>query len=992
MEPTVEIKRLQNCINDLISVLALPAIWSGSEPSSVLGTLLDVLLTMLRLDFAYVRLSDTSIGPQIELVRMADHRKSAVSAEHFGEALGSCFDADQSHRRRTIPNPAGEGEISIASFALGLHDKVGFLVVGSRRIDFPTEVEQLLLRVATNQAAIGLEEARRSGEQKRTAEMLEQRVAERTRQLTAVNDELRRTDAYLAEAQRLSHTGSFGWKPATGEIIWSDETFRIFQYDRTVTPNIDLILQRVHQEDAALVQQTVNRASQERKDFEHEYRLVMPDASVKYVHVVARCVSGEAAGVEFVGAVMDVTAAKRTEETLRDREEYLAEAQRLSHTGSWARVAATGEMRYWSEECYRVLGFDPHGELPRFETFLQRIHPDDQAKLREIADTATREKAEYQVDYRSVHPNGDIRHIHTIGRPVFSTSGDLVEFVGTVMDVTDRTRGQALRDGESRILEMIARDAPQAEILENLVRVVEGPFPGLVCSVLLLDEDGQHIRHGAAPSLPEAYNKAIDGMAIGPQAGSCGTAMYRREPVVVVDILQDPLWEKYRKVAEPFGLRACWSTPILSHSGKALGSFAMYYREPRSPSSTETRALQMATHLAGIAIERRQTHEQLQRSEAYLAEAQRLSHTGSWAFNMVGAIYWSEENFRIWGFDPQQGLPNRETVLHRMHPEDRDRVLERVREAVRRKEDYSVEFRIVLPDGTVKHTQVLGRPVFGPSGELIEVVGTQLDVTDRKRSEEERERSRQAQADLAHINRVTTMGELTASLAHEIKQPITAAVTNARTCLRWLERDTPEIAEARQAASRLVNDVTRASDIINRISFLFKKGAQQHELVDVNQLAREMIALLHSETVRYSISIRSQLAEDLPRVMADRVQLQQVFMNLMLNGIEAMNDGGGALELTIRSQQMQNGQLLISVSDTGGGLPQKPEEIFNAFFTTKPQGTGMGLPISRSIIESHGGRLWADSNSGGGATFHFTLLGEVESRHAAASSDTPLSA
>jgi GAF domain-containing protein len=177
--------------------------------------------------------------------------------------------------------------------------------------------------------------------------------------------------------------------------------------------------------------------------------------------------------------------------------------------------------------------------------------------------------------------------------------------VGTVIDITERKRAEALRDGESRILEMIARDAPLEEILENLVRFVEGQFAGLLCSVLLLDEDGQHVRHGAAPSLPQPYTNAIDGMSIGPKAGSCGTAMYRREPVVVTDILQDPLWEAYREVAAPYGFRACWSTPILAHSGKALGSFAMYYREPRSPSPAETRALEMATHLAGIAIERK---------------------------------------------------------------------------------------------------------------------------------------------------------------------------------------------------------------------------------------------------------------------------------------------------------------------------------------------------------------------------------------------------
>jgi PAS domain S-box-containing protein len=481
------------------------------------------------------------------------------------------------------------------------------------------------------------------------------------------------------------------------------------------------------------------------------------------------------------------------------------------------------------------------------------------------------------------------------------------------------------------------------------------------------------VRHGAAPSLPKLYTKAIDGLAIGPKAGSCGTAMYRRESVVVTDILEDPLWEPYRAVVEPYGLRACWSTPILAHSGKVLGSFAMYYREPRSPSQAEMRALEMATHLAGIAIERKLTHEQLQRSEAYLAEAQRLSHTGSWAFNTREPVYWSEENFRIWGFDPQQGLPDRETVLQRIHPEDRDRVIEHVQKAVRERGDYAVEFRIVLPEGTVKHVQGLGHPVFGASGELIEVVGTQIDVTERKRAEEERERLRQAQADLAHINRVTTMGELTASLAHEIKQPIAAAVTNAKTCLRWLGRDEPDVVEAREAASRLVKDAMRAADIISKVSLLFKKNVLQRELVDVSELVREMMVMLRSEANRYSISIRTELADDLPKVMADRVQLQQVFMNLMLNGIEAMKETGSGSELIIKSE-IDEGQLRISVSDTGVGLPgEQADDIFRAFFTTKENGTGMGLPISRSIIESHGGRLWVTHNSGRGATFHFTL-------------------
>jgi len=270
------------------------------------------------------------------------------------------------------------------------------------------------------------------------------------------------------------------------------------------------------------------------------------------------------------------------------------------------------------------------------------------------------------------------------------------------------------------------------------------------------------------------------------------------------------------------------------------------------------------------------------------------------------------------------------------------------------------------------------------SGEITEVVGTVMDVTERKLAEEERERLRQVQADLAHVTRVTTMGELTASLAHEIKQPISAAVTDAKTCLRWLGRDDPDIAEAREAASRTVKDAMRAADIISSISLLFKKGALQRELLDVNELIREMIVLLRSEASRYSISIHGDLADNLPKIMADRVQLQQVLMNLMLNGIDAMKDMGAGGELTINSQQSENGQLLISVGDTGMGLQQEQaEQIFDAFFTTKPQGTGMGLPISRSIIESHGGRLWAATHSSRGATFQFTLPSEGAAHQAA---------
>src|SRR5258707_15848186 len=375
MENTAEIKRLQSCINDLISVLALPAIWSGSESAHILGTLLDVLLTMLRLDFTYARLTDVSDDSPIEVVRLADHRHSSIQPQQFGQALDRWLTGDQTVSRSVIPVLAGEAELSIASFLLGLQHDGGVLVAGSRRADFPTEVERLLLRVAANQAGIGLQEAQRSGEQKRISVVLEQRVAERTGRLTVVNDELRRSQAYLAEAQRLSHTGSFGWKVSTGEMIWSEETFRIFQYDRTTKPTVELILQRVHPEEVVLVKETNERASQDGKDFDYEYRLVMPDGSVKYVHVVAHALSDESGGIEFVGAVTDTTESKRAEEALRRSESHLAEAQRLTHTGSWVWRGGGGGALHLSEEWYRIYGFDPEEGMPAWEERLRRTHP-----------------------------------------------------------------------------------------------------------------------------------------------------------------------------------------------------------------------------------------------------------------------------------------------------------------------------------------------------------------------------------------------------------------------------------------------------------------------------------------------------------------------------------------------------------------------------------------------------------------------------------------
>ncbi len=369
--------------------------------------------------------------------------------------------------------------------------------------------------------------------------------------------------------------------------------------------------------------------------------------------------------------------------------------------------------------------------------------------------------------------------------------------------------------------------------------------------------------------------------------------------------------------------------------------------------------------------------EKLQQSEAYLSEAQRLSHTGSFGWRVsTGEVIWSEESFRIFQYD-RTTKPTVELILQRVHPEDATQVKQTIERAARDGKDFDHEYRLVMPNGSVKYVHVVVHALGNESGS-IEFVGAVMDVTERKRAEVA---LRQAQADLEHVSRVTTMGELTASLAHEVNQPIAAAVTNANTCLRWLTRDHPDVEEARAAAMRIVKDGTRAAEIITRVRLLFKKRAPERELVNVNDVIREMIVLLRGEATRYSISFRTQLAADLPQVMADRVQLQQVLMNLMMNAIDAMKDVDGTRELDIKSQRTEDEQLLLSVSDTGGGLPaQQGDQIFDAFFTTKAHGTGMGLRISRTIVESHDGRLWAGGNSPRGAIFFVSLPTKVEAQ------------
>jgi PAS domain S-box-containing protein len=390
----------------------------------------------------------------------------------------------------------------------------------------------------------------------------------------------------------------------------------------------------------------------------------------------------------------------------------------------------------------------------------------------------------------------------------------------------------------------------------------------------------------------------------------------------------------------------------------------------------DTNVERLTRELAGVVTEQEQLTQELLRREAYLAEAQRLSQTGSWAWSPDRDIrYWSEECYRVLSFDPQDGLPRFEEFFQRIHPDDQPGFRELIQTAIREKAEWETDYRIVHLDGPVRDIHVVGHPVLSTSGHLVEFVGTVIDVTERRRAEQERERLHQLEADLAHINRVSTLGEMAASLAHEIKQPIAAARNNARATLNFLDRSPLDLREVREAVDCIVGDVDRVSDVVDRIGSLIKKAPTRREVVDLNAAILEVAALTHGEAVKSGVTVSTQLAGELPRIQCDRVQMQQVMLNLIVNAIQSMSGvEDGNRELNISTVSIAPEGVRVAVRDTGHGLrPEGLPRLFEPFYTTKPDGMGIGLSICRSIIEAHGGRLWATRCEPRGTLFQFTI-------------------
>src|SRR5713101_4521222 len=574
----------------------------------------------------------------------------------------------------------------------------------------------------------------------------------------------------------------------------------------------------------------------------------------------------------------------------------------------------------------------------QWDAHIPLLHPDDHEKSRNSWSTCLRTGEFAEESFRVRNAQGGYRWFRSRVEPLRASDGTLLQWVGVNVDIEElKCAEQTLRESEYKLRQII-------DTVPSLLWSAGPDGEPTHVSQRLLDYSGMRLedfKHGGweafvhpadFPETAKAFYHAI-------QTGASYRAVHRLRRAA------DGEYRWHHTRGEPLRDRG--------------GQIVQWY---------------------GLSVdidERKKAEERLRRSESYLAEAQRLSHTGTWVLDAraMRYLYWSDEAYRIWGFDPLQGHPSRENMWQRIHPDDRDRVWEEVQEALRQKRDFSSEFRILLPDGTIKYLEAVTYHEFSSSGALAEAVSTHIDVTERKRAQDEHERLRQLESDLAHMNRLSRMGELAASLIHEITQPIGSARNNALAALNFFDKQPPDLSEIREALGCVVGDADRVGHIVDRILFLMKRPPPRKDRVDVNEAINEVIVLARNEITTNGVSIRTRLAESLLPVQGDHVQLQQVVLNLILNAVEAMSTvEAGPRELLISTEQTQTGGALLSVRDSGPGIdPDHVDRVFEAFHTTKSSGVGMGLSICRSIIDAHGGRLWATRCEPRGALFQFTI-------------------
>jgi len=751
---------------------------------------------------------------------------------------------------------------------------------------------------------------------------------------------LQRSQAYLAQAQELSRTGSFGWNVCTGDIYWSKETFRIFACDPATRPSTQLIVQLTHPEDRADVQAVIDRAAREHEDFEHEYRLLLPDGSLKHLHALARATINRAGNLEFVGAVTDITVAKQAEQRLRRSEAYLAEAQRLSHTSSWAWDLRRRDFIYRSAEFFRLFGFDPNQEVSA-QAIQARIPPEDLQLQGDVIRRAAKDGG-IEFDFRIMLPDGSVKRVHSLAHPVLDCDGEVREFIGTHMDVTEQ---YVAREKLEQALDAIRKS-------EDRLRLVIDTIPALVWRTRA---DGS-AEFFSQPCLDYTGLSMAQSLAWG--------------------------WTSAVHPGDVDRLLGTWySTRLSGQPGEAearLRRFDGVYRWflfRMRPLRDEDGKIRLWYGSATDIEDRKRTEVALRESEQRFRDYAETASDWLWETGPDHRVTQLSEHTRNSGILVASVLgrrrwelatnPDAEAEKWRQHRATLDAHLP-FRDLV-----YRTENNVGAPT----YVRTSGKPFFDAGGRFLGYRGVSTDITAVIRAEQAEQALRKAQAELAHVTRVTTLGELTASIAHEINQPLAALITNAEACMSWLGRSPPDLAAARRSVEWIVEDANRTSEVIRRVRALAKKTDTDKAQLDINELVREAMALVQRELSRHEVSLRMELAPGLPAIYGDRVQLQQVIINLVMNAIEAMQSvTDRPRRLAMRSGRDDLGRVFLTVADCGAGVSEADaERIFTPFFTTKSGGMGMGLAICRSIVEAHAGRLSTFPNEEGGATFQFVL-------------------
>ena len=861
-DSTEGIRHLQRCMSDLISVLTLPAVWSGQDPRLIVTTLHDALISMVQLDFLYTRARAEANRELIEVLTIAPHCATTCSADDVRRAFDSQFGNNPQKWPAEVRIRLTGSDTSLVPMRLGIEGEIGIVIAGSERADFPTQSERLLLGVAANQAAVGLQQALLLSEQKRVTSDLDRRVAQRTAELAGANEELQREIA------------------------------------------------------------SRKRAEEDLRSSEEMHRLLVESASDAIVSI------DDTGSILFANsAIASVFGYHPSELTGKPLIVLMPEYMRKQHEGGFKRYLTTGQ-RHIRWQGTELIALRKSGE-------------------------------EFPVEVSFGELTRDGRKIFTGFLRDISKRKQAEKALRAAMD--ERTRISAFRE---EIGVALSHQDDLKGMLRNCAGAMVRHLDAAFARIWTLSGDGHELELQASAGM---YTH-IDGPHSRIQVGQhkIGLIAQERKPYLTNDTQNDP-GVSDKDWARQEGMISFAGYPLVLED-RLVGVMGMFSQ--RLLTDTTLEALSFAAGIIAQGIERRRAEEALRRNEAFLAEGQRLGQIGSYSWRVAtDKIDWSDELYRIYEFEVGRPVTP-ELIRTRVHPEDLslyEKMVESVRSGGR---DFEWQFRLQMPDRSVKYMHSVAH-VTRDQDDQLEYSAVIQDVTERRQSEEALAKSR---AELAQMSKLTTMGEMAASIAHEVNQPLAAVTNNGNACLRLLANHKLEPDVLRRALEEIVADGTRASAVLARIRAFIKKEPVDKSALDINEVIQEVLTLAGRELYENQVSVDRQLTADLPLVLADRVQLQQVLLNLVMNGIEAMAAVTDRPRfLGAQSRTNESGDVLVAISDSGAGFGSEMDRVFTPFFTTKAKGMGMGLSISRSLVESHGGRLWARPNSPHGAVFSFTL-------------------